>query len=200
MNSPTRISVRRLVTALALVAAASAPVHAGQWRGGPCMQDERPSCCKQRCDMPKYDACDNMNSRKQGYMHPNMQSRMEPRMHQLMPQAARGLTLGVLVSDLSNARLDAAGLSHGIEVERVLSDSAAAAAGFRSGDVITEFAGSPVYSGDRLRWLVRKAEPGKPLDVKVMREQQPVQLSVSLTAPEAKPKCEEKAAPVGTGT
>ncbi len=54
------------------------------------------------------------------------------------------------------------------------SGSPAAVAGIRAGDLIIEFAGKPGYSGDRLRWLVRKAEAGKTIEVKLVQENKPL--------------------------
>jgi S1-C subfamily serine protease len=118
-----------------------------------------------------------------------------------VPAPMAGKSLGVYISDPSNAMLDAASTGYGVNVAKVLPDSPAAAAGIRSGDLITEFAGKPVLSGDRLRWLVNKAEAGKPVEIKLVREGKAVTLSVTLKAPEPKCKCDcdEKAAPrVGT--
>jgi S1-C subfamily serine protease len=110
-----------------------------------------------------------------------------------------GKSLGVYISDLPNAMLDAAEVGYGVNVEKVRPDSAAAAAGIRAGDLITEFAGKPVLSGERLRWLVRKAESDKPLEVKLMREGKSVTVSVTLQAPMAKPRCDSQETPkVGT--
>lgn len=102
--------------------------------------------------------------------------------------AMSGKTLGVRVSDLPDATLDEASLHYGINVESVQPDSAAAAAGIRAGDVIAEFAGKPVYSAERLRWLVRKAPPGKGVDIKLMREGKPLVVSATLTEPAPKEK------------
>ena len=111
------------------------------------------------------------------------------------PGRVEGKTLGVLVSDLPNTVLDAAGLGYGIRVEQVLPDSAAAAAGIQAGDMVLEFAGKPVYSGERLRWLVRHAEAGKALEIKLIRDKAPISVNATLKAPAPKPKCDDKDAP-----
>jgi len=176
MSHRLHTSLGRALAALAVTVSFAAPAAADHWRGQPGMGWGHPDC--------------------QGY----------PGYHQGMgdcpyakgdtaPAAMAGKSLGVYISDLPNALLDSADVGYGVNVEKVQPDSPAAAAGIRAGDVITEFAGKPVLSGERLRWLVRKAESGKPLEVKLMREGKPVTLSVTLKEPEAKPKCEDKGAP-----
>ncbi len=172
MFALSRLTPRNTLTVLAAAMMLSAPALAEPWRGG--MAGMQHNC-------PAY------HQSMQGDGCPYMKSRMQ---HQAMPM--RGQSLGVMVSNLSNAMLDTAGLSHAIHVEKVLPDSSAAQAGILAGDLITEFAGSPVYSAERLRWLVRKAEAGKALEIKLLRDQQPVTLNATLIAPEPKAKCEEK--------
>jgi S1-C subfamily serine protease len=109
--------------------------------------------------------------------------------------AMGGKTLGVMVSDLPNAMLDEADMAYGINVEKVQSDSAAAAAGIRAGDVIAEYAGKPVYSAERLRWLVRKTPAGKGVDIKLMREGKPLTVTATLAEPAAKDNCNATPAP-----
>lgn len=101
-------------------------------------------------------------------------------------------TLGVMVSSLPNAALDERGLGYAILVSGVLSDSAAAAAGIRSGDLILEYDGKPVYSGDRLRWLVSRSEAGKAVDIKLLRGKEPITLKATLTEVAAPVKQEDQ--------
>jgi len=168
-------SASRVLAALACTVVLSAPVAADHWRGHPGM-GQFGSC-------PQFHGMDNC---------PQKPARP-------MMQAMSGKMLGVHISDLPNARLDAADLGYGVQVERVQADSAAAGAGIQVGDLIVEFAGKPVLSGERLRWLVRRAEAGKPLDVKLMREGKPVSVTVTLAEPAPKERCEPRAAPrIGT--
>ncbi len=88
-------------------------------------------------------------------------------------------TLGVMVSSLPNAALDERGLGYAILVSKVQSDSAAAQAGIRSGDLIIEFDGKPVFSGERLRWLVNRAETGKAVEIKLLRDKETITLNVT---------------------
>lgn len=77
------------------------------------------------------------------------------------PAGGPARTLGVGVSNLSPEALAARGLEHGVLVETVAPGSPAAAAGLQAQDVIVEMAGKPVYSGERLQWLVREAPAGE---------------------------------------
>jgi S1-C subfamily serine protease len=54
-------------------------------------------------------------------------------------------------------RLASLGLELGVEVVDVAQNSPASAAGLQSGDILVELNGRPVYSVDRLRWLVGQA-------------------------------------------
>ncbi len=175
---PTRFntSLVRAVSALAITFALAAPAAADHWQG--------------RHGMP-YGHLD-----CQGY-HPGMHGPGDcPQMKGDARHAPMGgKTLGVMISDLPNAALDEAGLGYAVSVARVQPDSAAAAAGIQAGDLITDFAGSPVYSTHRLRWLVRQAEPDKSLEIKLMRDKQPVTVNATLQAPPPKPKCDDRPNP-----
>lgn len=181
MKRNSRTSLGRGIAALAMALALAAPAAADHGRGYPGYG--HPACQ----GYPGYH----------GY-HPGMGNCPYAKGPAEMPPMA-GKTLGVYISNLPNAVLDEAGTGYGVNVEQVRPESAAAAAGIRAGDLITEFAGKPVLSGERLRWLVRKAEAGQLVEVKLLREGKPVTVSVTLKAPEAKPRCDTKDAPrVGT--
>ena len=121
------------------------------------------------------------------YAHPyGMQGQPDACPHYRDMRAARaksGKALGVLVNDLRNAALDEKGLTHAVHVARVLPDGVAAKAGLAAGDLIVEFDGKAVYSSDRLRWLVRKAETGREIEIKVLRGEQSLSLKFSFAAP-----------------
>lgn len=179
----SNVSIRtfgRAISALALTFAVSAPAAANHWHSHHGMPYGHPSC--------------------QGYhgMYHGLQGcpHMKSGAH---PAALAGKALGVHVSNLPDARLDEAGLGYGVNVENVLPDSAADAAGIQAGDVIVEFAGKPVYSTERLRWLVRQAEAEKSLDIKLLREGTPVTVNATLKEAAPKEKCEPMRTPrVGT--
>ncbi|MFN3593264.1 MAG: S1C family serine protease [Thiobacillaceae bacterium] len=135
-----------------------------------------------------------------GYMgHPHgIQGMTCPYMQQQGMALAPGKTLGVMISRLPNTALDERGLGYGVLVAKVQIDGPAASAGIRPGDVILEFNGKPVFSGDRLRWLVHKAEAGKPAEVKLLRDKETLTVQVS-PAELAAPVRHETPKPQGMG-
>jgi S1-C subfamily serine protease len=74
------------------------------------------------------------------------------------PAAADKPRLGVAITEIAFADLDAMGLEYGVRVAQVMADSVADRAGIRSGDVITAFADRPIYSPERLRHLVQDSK------------------------------------------
>jgi len=80
--------------------------------------------------------------------------------------------LGVTVQDLNQSLADSFGLKRvdGALVSNVAPDSAAAAAGLKSGDVITEVNGEPVLRSGSLSSLIGMAAPGERVKLKVWRD------------------------------
>ncbi len=78
---------------------------------------------------------------------------------------SQGPQLGLLVGDLPFQRLERQGLEYGVAVRGVAPASAAERAGLDQGDIIIEYADSPVYSVQRLQWLVasRSTDPAPTL-------------------------------------
>lgn len=103
-----------------------------------------------------------------------------------------GRTLGVMVAPLDHAALDEMGLGYGMRVVKVQPGSAAEAAGIQAEDIILEFDGKPVYSGERLRWLVRKGDEDRTVGIKLQRDKETITLSATPQTPEPKPKCEKR--------
>jgi len=168
-------------SALAITLTLSAPAAADHFRGHAAMG--HPHCqeyLRHHPDMQGHGGCP--------YLHGKQSS----------PSMA-GKTLGVMVSDLPNALLDEADMPYGISVQSVKPDSAAATAGIRAGDVIAEFSGKPVFSAERLRWLVRKAPSGKGVEIKLVREGNNMVLVATLAETAAQEKCKAMPAP-GQGT
>lgn len=91
-------------------------------------------------------------------------------------KATHGL-LGALVRD---DRTENSGFSTGAYIEQVTDGGAAQAAGLRAGDVVVEFAGSPVSSATDLTALVRAQPAGGEVRVKVVREEQVITFDVTL--------------------
>jgi S1-C subfamily serine protease len=78
-------------------------------------------------------------------------------------------TLGVLADDIPFQNLEALALRHGVQIVRVISGSPAKIAGLREGDILVEINGEPLTSVSRLRWLMRRAQRGVPMDVTFSR-------------------------------
>ncbi|MEP6740242.1 MAG: Do family serine endopeptidase [Caldimonas sp.] len=80
--------------------------------------------------------------------------------------------LGVTVQDLNQSLADSFGLKRvdGALVANVAPDSAAAAAGLKSGDVITEVNGEPVVRSGALSSLIGLSAPGERVKLKVWRD------------------------------
>ena len=80
--------------------------------------------------------------------------------------------LGVTVQDLNQSLADSFGLKRadGALVSNVAPNSAAAAAGLKSGDVITEVNGEPVVRSGSLSSLIGMSAPGERVTLKVWRE------------------------------
>jgi serine protease Do len=80
--------------------------------------------------------------------------------------------LGVTVQDLNQSLADSFGLKRpdGALVANVAPNSAAAAAGLKSGDVITEVNGDPVVRSGTLSSLIGMSAPGEHVKLKVWRD------------------------------
>ena len=80
--------------------------------------------------------------------------------------------LGVTVQDLNQSLADSFGLKRvdGALVSNVALDSAAAAAGLKSGDVITEVNGEPVVRSGSLSSLIGMSAPGERVKLKIWRD------------------------------
>jgi len=90
--------------------------------------------------------------------------------------------LGVTVQDLNQSLADSFGLKRpdGALVANVAPNSAAAAAGLKSGDVITEVDGQPVVRSGELSSLIGLASPGERVKLKVWRDRTPRDVEAKL--------------------
>jgi serine protease Do len=95
--------------------------------------------------------------------------------------------LGVTVQDLNQALAESFGLKKpdGALIANVAPGSAAAAAGLKSGDVITEVNGEPVVRGGELSSLIGLAAPGEKVKLKVWRDHAPREIEAKLLNAEA---------------
>jgi serine protease Do len=90
-----------------------------------------------------------------------------------LPLVGPGSSIGVTVRDADS----------GVVVQEVRGDSAAARAGVKEGDVITEFDGERTRSAAQFTRLVRETAPGKTVKMAVLRNGMPTTLDI---APEAR--------------
>jgi len=95
--------------------------------------------------------------------------------------------LGVTIQDLNQALADSFGLKRpdGALVANVAPNSAAAAAGLKSGDVITEVNGQPVVRSGELSSLVGLSAPGEKVKLKVWRDRSAREIEAKLGGADA---------------
>jgi serine protease Do len=89
-----------------------------------------------------------------------------------------GGRIGVTVRDLSEEDIKG-GKSAGVAIDEIESDSPAAKAGFKAGDVVVEFDGERVRSSRQFARLVQETAPGRSISAAVMRDGQRVTLNVA---------------------
>jgi serine protease Do len=93
---------------------------------------------------------------------------------QVSPRGQIGITLAPLTAQLATYF----GVKEGVLVSSVTTDSAAAQAGMRAGDVITAVNGRPAQSVADVTRAVRAAKPGSALDLRVFRDNKEITLKV----------------------
>ena len=90
--------------------------------------------------------------------------------------------LGVLIEDVNAETAEALGMSEsrGALVANVTQNSPAEAAGVRVGDIIVVFGGAAINKSSDLSLMVARTSVGKAVDVTVVRDRQPVSLTVRI--------------------
>jgi serine protease Do len=84
--------------------------------------------------------------------------------------------LGITVDDLSEQLASYFGTKDGVLVTTVRDDSAAAKAGLKAGDVITQFNGSPIDSPAELRRSIQRLDDDAEFTVDIVRDRKPMTL------------------------
>jgi S1-C subfamily serine protease len=90
--------------------------------------------------------------------------------------------LGVAISAISQADLNALSLEYGVRIQDVLEGSVAENAGIEAGDVVTEIDGRPAYSPERLQYLV--AEAAGASTIVLLRNKESLRLQAEFSRPE----------------
>jgi membrane-associated protease RseP (regulator of RpoE activity) len=104
----------------------------------------------------------------------------QPMVRRLSILQGRGAELGITIKDLDEPQ---ARTTSGVVVDAVAENSAAAKAGIKKGDVVTDFDGERVRSARQLSRLVNETPEGRTVKTTVLREGKRVELSVTPEAP-----------------
>jgi serine protease Do len=106
---------------------------------------------------------------------------------ELLPQLikqgrVRRSAVGVIVDTVTRQDVDRLSLksNEGALITRVIAGGPAQRAGARADDVIVNFDNKPITGKEMLRWLASIAGVGRSVPMRVIREQRPVDLRVTL--------------------
>ena len=89
-----------------------------------------------------------------------------------------GSQIGVSIRDFNDDELKAGKVTNGVVIEDVEADGPAQKAGFKAGDVVTDYDGERVRSTRQFIRLVQETADGRPVAASVMRDGQRVPLTV----------------------
>ncbi len=89
---------------------------------------------------------------------------------------------GFSYSAVSVSMANAFGLSQGIQVRKVVAGSSAAKAGLQDGDVITAIEGAKLNTDNSFQSVIQKYKNGDVVKLSVARNQQPVNLNLTIVA------------------
>jgi membrane-associated protease RseP (regulator of RpoE activity) len=78
--------------------------------------------------------------------------------------------LGLVVDKVSDDALHERGLQYAVEIAEIAPGSPAERSGLQPGDLIFQLNDVPVYSVERLVWLVNHASADQPLRLRVLRD------------------------------
>src|SRR5262245_50485053 len=90
--------------------------------------------------------------------------------------------LGIAIQDLTPELAAGFGVKpgSGVLVSDVMKDSPAEAGGLKSGDIITQFGGTPIKDVTDLQRRVAAVEPGRPSPMTVIRDKNPTTLTIKI--------------------
>jgi len=90
--------------------------------------------------------------------------------------------LGVEIIAVSTSISEVYGADHGVFIAYVYPDSPAARGGLKDEDIVLEYDGTRTTSVDQFVGAVQRTRPGKTVEVKVLRDGEPVTLNVTVQA------------------
>jgi len=99
-----------------------------------------------------------------------------------------GARLGASLTPLTPQLAQYFGVSDGLLVASVDTDSSAARAGLKAGDVITAVGGRDVRSAAEVTRELRRAEPGTNMELRVTRDRKPVTVTIPVAERPAQPQ------------
>lgn len=91
--------------------------------------------------------------------------------------------LGVAISAMPQADLEAMSLEYGVKIDEILDGSVAKAAGLLVGDVVTAVDGRPAYSPERMQYLIEQSTDAAMLTL--MRGDESLKLTAAFAPPKA---------------
>lgn len=113
---------------------------------------------------------------------PSARAQAQARAHAGTTTIARGAYLGIAAQDIDDERAKALKLKEvrGAEVTSVTTESPAAKAGIKDGDVILEFNGTPVEGTDQLSRMVRETPAGRQVKIGLWRAGAPQTVTATI--------------------
>ncbi len=103
--------------------------------------------------------------------------------HAYYPTSPQSPILGARVVDMASQELEDLGLDHGVRVLEILPGGPAAQAGLLPGDILTSMQDRPLYSVERLTWLLHRAEPDKAMKLEYRRSAQQHSADIQVRPP-----------------
>ncbi|MGD8594504.1 MAG: PDZ domain-containing protein [Gammaproteobacteria bacterium] len=92
--------------------------------------------------------------------------------------------LGVMIKDLSFGELAAKQIDYGVEIVKIVDNSPADQSDLENGDIILEVDNKPVYSAERLHWLIQHSPVNKKVQISYFRNGKVKKTNVTLTIKE----------------
>jgi len=88
--------------------------------------------------------------------------------------------LGIVIQDITPEMAESLGLKEGVIIAQIMPGSPADKGGLKVGDVVVEVDGQKVSEVRELQFKIMRTEPGKEIDLKVIREGKEVSLKIKV--------------------